>query len=137
VPLGAAAVVPPASADAPVALPVNAAADRATPVRRTPRRTIIVVLPENNSECPEMLAQRVPNAPEDTEVIVVCAGQPANLPAMQRTLGYAQLMLAPAGTIIEELRVLALAQASGDIVTLVSGAESQPNAVVDRGLARP
>ena len=84
-----------------------------------------------------MLAQRVPNAPEDTEVIVVCAGQPANLPAMQRTLRYAQLMLAPAGTTIEELRVLALAQASGDIVTLVSGAESQPNAVVDRGLARP
>jgi hypothetical protein len=56
------------------------------------------------------------------DVVVACAGQPTNLSALQRTIGAAQFLLAPAGTSTEDLRALAMRQAPGDIVTLLSGA---------------
>ncbi|HEY5021259.1 MAG TPA: hypothetical protein VII30_02105 [Gemmatimonadaceae bacterium] len=91
--------------------------------RRTPRTTLIVVLPENHFVSPSGLAERLPIANErDVDVIVACAGQPMNLHALQRTIADAQFLLAPAGTSMEDLRELAMRQAPGDIVTLLSGA---------------
>ena len=72
---------------------------------------------------PSGLAERLPIANErDVDVIVACAGQPMNLHALQRTIADAQFLLAPAGTSMEDLRELAMRQAPGDIVTLLSGA---------------
>jgi len=93
-----------------------------TSARRTPRVTLIVVVPENHFVSPDRLVERLPNgASEDIDVLVACAGQPANLAALQRTVGAAQFILAPAGTAPEDLRELAMSQATGDIVTLLSG----------------
>jgi hypothetical protein len=98
-----------------------------TPPRRTPRVSLIVVVPESHVVSPDTLAQRLPNAVNgDVDVVVACAGQPANLPALQRTVGAAQFILAPAGTTPEDLRELAMSQASGDIVTLLSGEITSP-----------
>jgi hypothetical protein len=72
---------------------------------------------------PSGLAERLPISYErDVDVIVACAGQPMNLQALQRTVVDAQFLLAPAGTSMEDLRELAMRQAPGDIVTLLSGA---------------
>ncbi len=96
-----------------------------TPIapRRTPRVSLIVVLPENHVVSPDRLAESL-RAHEDQEVdvIVACAGQPTNLSALQRSVGDAQFLLAPAGTSTEDLRELAMRQVPGDIVTLLSGA---------------
>jgi hypothetical protein len=59
---------------------------------------------------------------QDIDVVVACAGQPTNLSALQRSVGDAQFLLAPAGTSTEDLRELAMRQVPGDIVTLLSGA---------------
>ena len=91
--------------------------------RRTPRISLIVVLPENHVVSPDRLAQGLrSHGNGDIDVVVACAGQPANLSALQRSVGDAQFLLAPAGTSIEDLRELAMRQAPGDIVTLLSGA---------------
>jgi hypothetical protein len=130
VPLGAAS---PAPGETAKPLPISVDADTVAPLRRTPRRSVIVVLPDNYVISPEQLAQRVEGIQEtEIEIIIACAGQPADLPALQRTLRHAQLMLAPAGTAVEELRVLALAQATGDIVTVVCGAAPASAAAADR-----
>ena len=72
---------------------------------------------------PSGLAEHLPISNErDVDVIVACAGQPMNLQALQRTIVDAQFLLAPAGTSMEDLRELAMRQAPGDIVTLLSGA---------------
>jgi hypothetical protein len=93
------------------------------PKRLTPRTTLIVVLPENHFVSPSGLAEHLPITDErDVDVIVACAGQPMNLQALQRTVVDAQFLLAPAGTSMEDLRELAMRQAPGDIVTLLSGA---------------
>ncbi|HJP58875.1 MAG TPA: hypothetical protein VJ865_02710 [Gemmatimonadaceae bacterium] len=101
--------------------PVNLSQNGAR--RVTPRSSLIVVLPENHAISPDGLAQHLPRGgSRDIDVIVACAGQPVNLHSLQRTVADAQFLLAPAGTSMEDLRELAMQQAPGDIVTLVSGA---------------
>lgn len=96
--------------------------DRGVP-RRTPRVSLIVVLPENHVVCPDRLAEGLrAHGNQDVDVVVACAGQPTNLSALQRRVGDAQFLLAPAGTSTEDLRELAMRQAPGDIVTLLRGA---------------
>ena len=91
--------------------------------RRTPRISLIVVLPENHVVSPDRLAQGLrAHGNQDVDVVVACAGQPANLSALQRSVRGAQFLLAPVGTTTEDLRQLAMQQAPGDIVTLLSGA---------------
>jgi hypothetical protein len=92
-------------------------------VRRTPRVSLIVVLPENHVVSPDRLAEGLrARGNQDIDVVVACAGQPTNLSALQRSVGDAQFLLAPAGTSTEDLRELAMRQVPGDIVTLLSGA---------------
>jgi hypothetical protein len=97
----------------------------ATPVvlqRRTPRTSLIVVLPDNHVVSPDRLAERLPaEGAENVDIIVACAGQPVNLADLQRRVRNAQFLLAPAGTSTEDLRELAMKQAPGDIVSLLNG----------------
>jgi len=58
---------------------------------------------------------------QQVDVLVACAGQPTNLAALHQSVGDAQFLLAPAGTSTQDLRQLAMRQAPGDIVTLLSG----------------
>jgi hypothetical protein len=90
--------------------------------RRTPRVSVIVVLADNHVVCPTRLAEGL-RAHQDRNVglVVACAGQPADLTALQRSVGDAQFILAPAGTSTEDLREMAMRQVPGDIVTLISG----------------
>lgn len=98
-------------------------ADCARSPRRTPRHSLIVVLPENHVVSPDRLTESLrARVDEDGDVLVACAGQPTNLSALQRSIGDAQFLLAPAGTSTEELRELAIRQAPGDVVRLLSGA---------------
>jgi hypothetical protein len=94
---------------------------RASP-RRTPRISVVVVLPENHAVSPASLTSLSKLGDQEVDVVVACAGQPADLNALQRTVRGAQFILAPAGTSAEDLRELAMRQAPGDIVTLLSGA---------------
>lgn len=97
-------------------------ARRARAARRTPRVSLIVVLPEHHVVCPERLAERLRgHEDQEIDIVVACAGQPTNLSALQRSVGEAQFLLAPAGTSVEDLRELAMRQVPGDIVTLLSG----------------
>jgi hypothetical protein len=96
--------------------------NKTTP-RRTPRVSLIVVLPENHVVSPDRLAERLrAHGNTDIDVVVACAGQPTNLSALQKSVGNAQFLLAPAGTSTEDLRELAMRQVPGDIVTLLGGA---------------
>ena len=100
---------------------VSAAAS-VRPQRRTPRTSLIVVLPANHVISPDRLAERLPaEGAEDVDIIVACAGQPVNLADLQRRVRDAQFLLAPAGTSTEDLRELAMKQAPGDIVSLLNG----------------
>jgi hypothetical protein len=95
--------------------------------RKTPRKSLIVVLPENHVVSPEVFADRLP-APADGEavdVILACAGHPHSISALQHRVRDLQILLAPAGTSSEDLRELAMSQAPGDIVTLLSGSPLQ------------
>jgi hypothetical protein len=84
--------------------------------------SLIVVLPEHHVVCPERLAERLRgHEDQEIDIVVACAGQPTNLGALQRSVGEAQFLLAPAGTSVEDLRELAMRQVPGDIVTLLSG----------------
>jgi hypothetical protein len=91
--------------------------------RRTPRRSLIVVLPENHAVSPELVTDRLPaeGDSEVVDVILACAGQPHSISALHRRVRDIQVLLAPAGTSTEDLRELAMNQAAGDIVTLLSG----------------
>ncbi len=90
--------------------------------RRTPRTSLIVVLPDNHVVSPDRLADRLPaEGAENADIIVACAGQPVNLADLQRRVRDAQFLLAPAGTSTEDLRELAMKQAPGDIVSLLNG----------------
>lgn len=90
--------------------------------RRTPRSSLIVVLPDNHVVSPDRLADRLPaDGAENVDIIVACAGQPVNLADLQRRVRDAQFLLAPAGTSTEDLRELAMKQAPGDIVSLLNG----------------
>lgn len=98
-------------------------AERAPSLRRTPRHSLIVVLPEHHVVSPDRLTESLrARVDQDVDVLVACAGQPTNLSALQRSVGEAQFLLAPAGTSPEDLRELAIRQAPGDIVRLLSGA---------------
>jgi hypothetical protein len=91
--------------------------------RRTPRKSLILVLPDNHSLALEELAQRLPVASyADADVIVAYTAQYTDLNVLQRAVGDAQFLLAPAGTSTADLRELAMKQAPGDIVTLLNGA---------------
>ena len=90
--------------------------------RRTPRKSLIVVLPENHVVSPDLVAERLSAEREDQiDVILACAGQPNSIAALQGRVRDLQVLLAPAGTSGEDLRELAMNQAPGDIITLLSG----------------
>jgi hypothetical protein len=95
--------------------------------QRTPRCSLVVVLPEDHVVSPERLTARLPetDSQELVDVIVACAGQPTSLGALQRRVRDLQVLLAPAGTSREELRELAMKQSAGDIVTFLMGAPSR------------
>jgi hypothetical protein len=106
----------------PSGLGYDRAKERGLP-RRTPRVSLIVVLPEHHVVSPDRLAEGLrAHGNQDVDVVVACAGQPTNLGALQRSVRDAQFLLAPAGTSTEDLRELAMRQVPGDIVTLLSGA---------------
>jgi hypothetical protein len=91
--------------------------------RRTPRRSLIVVLPENHVVSPDVVSNSLAAQGDNelVDVILACAGQPHGLGALQRRIRDLQVLLAPAGTSKEDLREFAMSQAPGDIVTLLSG----------------
>lgn len=91
--------------------------------RRTPRKSFIVVLPDNHVVSTDLFTQLLPAEAdsEELDVILVCAGQPLGIAALQRSVRDLQVLLAPAGTSTEDLRELAMKRAPGDIVTLLSG----------------
>jgi hypothetical protein len=93
--------------------------------RRTPRRSLIVVLPENHIVAPERVVEHLTDVggQDVVDVIVACAGPSSSLAALQRRVRDIQVLLAPAGTSVGDLRELAMKQSPGDIVTLVSGIE--------------
>lgn len=89
--------------------------------RRTPRRSVIVVLGENNVLSADALSDRLMADDDgDVDVIVACAGQPRSLAPLQRQIRDFQVLLAPAGTSTDDLRALAIQHAPGDIITLLS-----------------
>jgi len=96
---------------------------RSSGPRRTPRKSLIVVLPDDHIVTSEAIARRmVPtSSDEEIDVIVACAGQPRNLETLQDKVRGLQGFMAPAGTSKEDLRELAIGRAPGDIVTLLSG----------------
>jgi hypothetical protein len=101
----------------------SANAMRATGPRRTPRKSLIVVLPEKHAVSPDLVSDQLPPEGDDevVDVILACAGPPRSIAALQRRVRDIQVLLAPAGTSTEDLRELAMSQAAGDIVTLLSG----------------
>jgi hypothetical protein len=110
-------------------------ADAAQSRRHTPRHSLIVVLPENHVVSPDRLTESLrARVDQDVDILVACAGQPTNLSALQRSVGDAQFLLAPAGTSTEDLRELAIRQAPGDIVRLLSGALLAESQATEREL---
>ena len=90
--------------------------------RRTPRKSLIVVLPENHHIPTETVTERLGSSEsEEIDVILACAGQPTGISSLQRKVRDLQVLLAPAGTSDEDLRELAMHLATGDIVTLLNG----------------
>jgi hypothetical protein len=95
---------------------------QSTVPRRRPKVSLIVVLPENHVVSPDRIAEgRRAHGDQQVDVVIACAGEPANFAAARHSFGDAQFLLAPAGTTTEDLRELAMRQAPGDIVTLLSG----------------
>jgi hypothetical protein len=91
--------------------------------RRTPRRSLIVVLPENHFVSADLVTERIADerADEDVDVILACAGQRSDVAVLQGRVRDLRVLVAPVGTTGEDLRELAMQQAPGDIVTLLSG----------------
>jgi hypothetical protein len=90
--------------------------------RRTPRKSLIVVLPENHVVSPDLVAGRLrAQGDYEMDVILAYAGQSTSIAALQRQVRDLQVLEAPAGTSSEDLRELAMRQAPGDIVTLLCG----------------
>ena len=104
--------------------------------QRAPLKSFIVVIPAAHSVELGRLAERMPDNSDGTlEVIVACAGQPADLATIHLHLRGAHFLLAPTGTSAEDLRVLAISQAVGDIVTLESGVPARMPWSRDRSAA--
>jgi len=103
--------------------PTAAASEIFRGPRRTPRKSLIVVLSENHVVSPDLVTDSLlgEGVDEVVDVILACAGPPLGITALQRRVRDLQILLAPAGTSTEDLRELAMSQASGDIVTLLSG----------------
>lgn len=103
-------------------LPGEIEADLPAP-RQTPRKSLIVVLPENHFIASDAVCARLASEgnPTEVDVILACAGQSGTIGALQRRVRDLQILLAPAGTSLEDLRELAINQAPGDIVTLLNG----------------
>jgi len=103
--------------------PTQTAPSRYSGPRRTPRKSFIVVLPENHVVSADLVAERLSGERDmgQVDVILACAGQPSSIALLQRKVRDLQILLAPAGTSGEDLRELAMNQAPGDIVTLLSG----------------
>jgi hypothetical protein len=97
---------------------------------------VIVVLPENHAVSPASLTSLRKLEDQEVDVVVACAGQPADLTTLQRSVRGAQFILAPSGTSAEDLRELAMRQAAGDIVTLLSGALLTESDVASQQLFR-
>jgi hypothetical protein len=97
--------------------------DAASTRRRTPRRSLIVVLPENHSVPADVVSDHLAASADSEEVAVIlaCAGQPNGISALQRKIRDLQVLLAPPGTSGEDLREMAMTRAPGDIVTLLNG----------------
>ena len=90
--------------------------------RRTPRKSLVVILPEKHIVSADSIAAKLDAADDyEVDVIVACAGQPIDLNSLHGAAPAPQFILAPAGTTSEQLRELAMTRASGDIVTLVTG----------------
>lgn len=91
--------------------------------RKNPRVSAVVVLTESNVVSSEGLLSGIRSrVGEDADVVVACAGYLANLRTLQRCVRDALFLIAPEGTSSEDLREMAMAQARGDIVTLMSDA---------------
>jgi hypothetical protein len=102
--------------------PTSRLLDQSVVPRHRPTVSLIVVLPENHVVSPDRIAEgRRAHGDQQVDVVIACAGEPANLAAARHSFGDAQFLLAPAGTTTEDLRELAMRQAPGDIVTLLSG----------------
>jgi hypothetical protein len=102
--------------------PKSGSLGRSAVPRRKPKVSLIVVLPENHVVSPDRIAEgQRAHGDQQVDVVIACAGEPANLAAARQSFGDAQFLLAPAGTTTEDLRELAMRQAPGDIVTLLSG----------------
>ena len=105
--------------------------------RRTPRRSLVVILPDDHVVSPSAVAGRLatPANGDENDVIVACAGRPRNLDALCREVPDLQVLLAPSGTSTEDLRALAMTKAPGDIVTLVCGSPAAIMADADATVA--
>lgn len=112
-----------AAQDHPPIATATISSDRRNGPRRTPRKSLIVVLPENHVVSPDLVTERLSEggSADETDVILACAGQPTSIAALQRRVRDLQILLAPAGTTGEDLRELAMNQAPGDIITLMGG----------------
>jgi len=95
------------------------------PPNKEPRRSLVVLIPTDYAISSERLSDGLARVGADATVVVACAGQPATLAAIHAQLRDAEFLLAPRGTSTSELRMHALAQASGDILVFV-GAERAP-----------
>src|SRR3954468_17087452 len=73
--------------------------------QRTPRKSLIVALPDNHWVSAEEVAARVAYEcdTDAVDVILACAGQPHVMSALQTRIRDLQILLAPAGTSLEEL----------------------------------
>lgn len=92
------------------------------PARLTPRMSLVVVLADNESVAPEHIQQELGTCPaDDRDVIFACAGRPSNLMRLSRRVHDAHFVFAPPGTSREDLRVLGIQRAHGDIITLLNG----------------
>jgi hypothetical protein len=91
--------------------------------RRTPRVSVILVLPDDQAIDTARLALRLPPGYEGVELTVVaCAREPSKLDELKRTARDVRFLLAPPGTSAEDLREFAMEQTPGDIVTLLNAA---------------
>jgi hypothetical protein len=89
--------------------------------RRTPRKSVVIVLPSDLPIAASRLADEVPVTSSDVnDIIVASAGEPAYLTTLRKFLREAEFLVAPAGTSAEDLRELAMSRATGDIVKLVT-----------------
>lgn len=102
------------------------------PPHKEPRRSLIVLIPTDFSISSERIAEGLSRAGPDANIIVACAGQPATLAAIHAQLRDAEFLLAPRGTSTTELRMHALAQASGDILYFIGAERANDESVATR-----